>query len=437
MIKIHFFMLTCLFLGSAFTVADPALADINWRQCEGTKIRILTIEHPFSKYLADRLEAFEQKTGIQVQLDLFQGTEYRKKRFQELDQGQPVDGFMLMPGVGKLLYWELGWLMPLDDFIEDPALTAADWDVADFFDPPMQGASVNDRQIGIPINVETSLLAYRKDLFETFKIKVPATMEELEVAAGFFHRQEIGGKTTIGLSMRGKGTAATSQWADFLYSFGGRWTNGKGKSQISSPESLAAFRFYAELLRNYGPDDAVEISWPESTALFMDGSAAMIYDSNMFRALYENPEHSQLAGKVGYTMLPAGPAGRQPHVSSWSLVISGKSLEEHQKAAWLFIQWATDKEHALEALLMGIPVGRASAWHDEKFKTQDPFPGWSAASLASFQQGQPFWNPPVLQIRKIREIIGQVLIEAIQGKDVEEAAQKAMTLWMKQVNHAN
>ena len=437
MIKIHVFLLTCFLLTCTLIFSSPAFAEIDWRQSEGQEIRILMIDHPFSAYLAEHLEAFGQKTGIRAQLDIFPETEFRQQRFQELDQGKTVDGFMIMPGVSKLPYWQLGWLMPLDDFIEDQDLTAADWDMEDFFDAPMQGASIEEQQIGIPINVETSLLAYRKDLFETFKMTVPTTMEELEVAARFFHGQEIEGKRLIGLSMRGKGAEATSQWADFLYSFGGTWTNGKGKSKISSPESLAAFRFYAGLLRNCGPQDAATISWPESTSLFMEGSAVMIYDSNMFRALYENPKNSRVAGKVGYAMLPAGPAGQMPHVSSWSLAISGKSSEERQKAAWLFIQWATNKEHALGSLLKGIPTGRASAWQSEEYTTPDPFPEWSAASLASFQKGQPLWNPPVLQIQKIREIVGQVLIGAVQGQDVEEAAQEAMLLWMRQINHAD
>lgn len=438
MIKIlHSAAFGCLLFGFTIALADSALAEFNWRQSEGLTIRILMSEHPFSEYLAQQLEEFKRKTGIQVQLELFQETEYRERRFQEIEQGKPVDGFTIMPGVSKLLYWKLGWLMPLNDFLEDPSLTAADWDVADFFDPPMQGASIEAQQIGIPINIETSLLAYRKDLFRTFKISIPTDMNEFEVAAGFFHGQELDEKNMIGLTMRGKGAAGTSQWVDFLYSFGGSWTNGKGKSKIAGPESIAAFRAYGNLLRNYGPPDATKVGWPESTAQFMDGNAAMIYDSNMFRALYENPERSQVAGKVGYTMIPAGPAGQVPHVSNWSLAISGKSPEEKQKAAWLFIQWATNKEHALKALLKGIPTGRASAWTSEEYTSQDPSPEWSAASLASFQQGQPLWNPPVLQPQKIREIVGQVLIKTIQGENIEEAAEEAMTLWMKQVNHAD
>ena len=55
-----------------------------------------------------------------------------------------------------------------------------------------------------------------------------------------------------------------------------------------------------------------------------------------------------MAGNVGYTTIPAGPAGKVPHVSNWSLAISGTSTPERQKAAWLFVQWATNKANVAE-----------------------------------------------------------------------------------------
>ena len=68
------------------------------------------------------------------------------------------------------------------------------------------------------------------------------------------------------------------------------------------------------------------LHWAESTSMFMEGKAAMIYDANVFKALYENPKESKVAGKVGYAVIPAGPTGKRlPHVSNWSLSISKTS----------------------------------------------------------------------------------------------------------------
>ena len=103
----------------------------------------------------------------------------------------------------------------------------------------------------------------------------------------------------VGITLRGKGAAATSQWVDFLYSFGGSWTNAEGKSNLASPESIAAFKFYGDLLRNYGPQGGTMLHWSESTSIFMEGKAAMIFDANVFKSLYENPEGVQGGRQCG------------------------------------------------------------------------------------------------------------------------------------------
>ena len=407
-------------------MASAAVAgSVDWMQSKGTEIRFLMNKHPFTTYIEPKVAEFEKMTGIKVNLEVFPEDQFRNKRMIELNAGGTVDGYMIMPGQAKLHYWKAGWLKPLDDYIADPALTESGWDVKDFFAGPMKGSAIDGKQIGIVINAEASLLSYRKDLFERFKVKVPETMEELEAAAKFFNGKEVDGKTMVGITLRGKGAAATSQWVDFLYSFGGSWTNAQGKSNLDSPASIAAFKFYGDLLRNYGPKGATMLHWSESTSIFMEGKAAMIFDANVFKSLYENPKESKVAGKVGYTTIPAGPAGKVPHVSNWSLAISGTSTPERQKAAWLFVQWATNQENELGALMAGVPAGRASAWNSPEYKSQDKNPDWTAASLKSFEIGQPQWNPPVLNVPEIRDITGLVIVDAIEGKDVAAAAKKA------------
>lgn len=414
-------------------VVCAAAAAVDWKQCQGTEIRFLMNKHPFTTFIEPRVAEFEKMTGIKVNLEVFPEDQFRNKRMIELNAGGTVDGYMIMPGQAKLHYWKAGWLKPLDDYITDSSLTDAEWDVKDFFAGPIKGSSIEGKQIGIVINAEASLLSYRKDLFEQYKVKVPETMEELEQAAKFFHGKTVEDKEMVGITLRGKGAAATSQWVDFLYSFGGSWTDDKGQSNLASPESINAFTFYGDLLRNYGPQGATMLHWAESTSIFMEGKAAMIFDANVFKSLYENPKESKVAGKVGYATIPAGPAGKVPHVSNWSLAVSGTSEPERQKAAWLFVQWATNKENVLGALLAGVPAGRASAWNSEEYKSNDAHPDWTSGSLTSFDIGQPQWNPPVLNVPEIRDITGQVIVDAISGKDVAASAKKAADLMNKKM----
>jgi multiple sugar transport system substrate-binding protein len=166
----------------------------------------------------------------------------------------------------------------------------------------------------------------------------------------------------------------------------------------------------------------------------MEGKAAMIYDANVFKSLYENPKESKVAGKVGYTVIPVGPKGLQlPHVSNWSLVIAKNSTAQRQKAAWLFVQWATNKENCLGALLAGVPSGRTSSWASKEYKAKDMQPDWTFATMKSFDIGQGQWNPPVINVPEIRDITGQVIVDAIEGKDVAASAKKAADLMNKKM----
>ena len=423
-------LVTLICIGAFSSIA---LGAVNWKQLQGTEIRFLMNKHPFTTFIEPKVPEFEKLTGIKVTIEAFPEDQYRNKRTIELNARGKVDGYMIMPGQDDLHYWKAGWLQPMDGYNSDPALTEADWDFKDFFPSFAKASSVDGKLIGIVINAETSLLAYRKDLFTKFKVKVPQTMKELEETAKFFHGKEVDGKKMVGITLRGKGAAATSQWVDFLYSFGGSWTTPQGKSNFASPQNIAAFKFYGDLLRNYGPQGGTMLHWAESTSMFMEGKAAMIYDANVFKALYENPKESKVAGKVGYATIPAGPAGRIPHVSNWSLSIGKTSTPERQKAAWLFIQWATNKNNCLGALLAGVPAGRASAWSSKEYKSKDDHPDWTANTMKSFEIGQPQWNPPVINVPEIRDITGQVIVDAIEGKDVTASAKKAAELMDKKM----
>jgi len=424
MVFVALAVLLCVGMASA-----TAFAAVDWKQSQGTEIRFLMNKHPFTTYIEPKVAEFEKLTGIKVVIEAFPEDQYRNKLIIELNAGGKVDGYMIMPGQDDLYHWKAGWLQPLDAFIADPKLTDRSWDPKDFFASFAKSSSIDGKQIGVVINAETSLLAYRRDLFTKFNRKVPTTMKELEETAKFFHGKEVDGKKLVGITLRGKKAAATSQWVDFLYSFGGSWTNAQGKSNFASPEDIAAFKFYGDLLRLYGPQGGTMLHWAESTSSFMEGKAAMIYDANVFKSLYENPKESKVAGQVGYTVIPAGPKGLQlPHVSNWSLVIAKPSAPQRQKAAWLFIQWATNKENGLGALLAGVPSGRKSSWDSKEYKANDKQPDWTLATMKSFDIGQGQWNPPVINVPEIRDITGQVIVDAIEGKDVAASARKAAEL---------
>ena len=184
MVFVALAVLLCVGMASA-----TAFAAVDWKQFQGTEIRFLMNKHPFTTYIEPRVVDFEKMTGIKVVIEAFPEDQYRNKRTIELNAGGKVDGYMIMPGQDDLHYWKAGWLQPLDAYIKDPSLTDADWNPKDFFASFAKASSVDGNQIGVVINAETSLLAYRKDLFTKFKQKVPHHHEGAGSGRQVLHRQ--------------------------------------------------------------------------------------------------------------------------------------------------------------------------------------------------------------------------------------------------------
>jgi multiple sugar transport system substrate-binding protein len=155
---------------------------------------------------------------------------------------------------------------------------------------------------------------------------------------------------------------------------------------------------------------------------FAQGNVATFLDINLFVPTLENPEKSKVAGKVGYAMVPRGPAGRAPFLAGWAYSLS--PFSKHKEAGWYFVQWATNKELNLAAKLDGWPSPRTSAWESPKFKETDKTPEFTQVVLRSYKEASAQMNPPLSPGVQAREIVGVVGTLALQGGSAE-ALQKA------------
>lgn len=404
------------------TLLSSAFAqEFNWRQYEGTQIRFLMNQHPFTDFIEPLLPEFEELTGIEVTLESFPEDQFRQRTLLEAGSGaDTLDGYMIQPGQTGAQYLGAGWVRYLDDFLADPNLTNPDLDMDDFFEGATSTFLDGEQMYGLPLQIESSLLFYRTDLFEAAGLDgPPETLEQLREYAEVLSQDGV-----AGFAMRGGGANATSQIVNFLYSYGGQWLNEDGTSALDSEASKETLSYYADLLSNYGPAGVTNMSWPEVTSLYAQGQAAMMFDANVFRSIMEDPEQAleEVRANTAYAPLPEGPAGRVPAVLVWGLSINHAS--QNPEAAWYFIQWALSKENQLQALLDGVPAARPSAWENEEFQATAP-QSWIDASQLSYDIGQPDWNPPVVPVSEVRDAYGQAIVEALQGQDVSAALDQA------------
>jgi multiple sugar transport system substrate-binding protein len=66
-------------------------------------------------------------------------------------------------------------------------------------------------------------------------------------------------------------------------------------------------------------------------------------------------EEKQFPGKIGYALLPKGPARRAHNFGGTGIGINGNAKDAELGAAWLFVNWATSPETQL--MTLGSKVG--------------------------------------------------------------------------------
>jgi multiple sugar transport system substrate-binding protein len=392
----------------------------NWKKYAGAEIRVVFAVNEWVNLMKGVTKEFEELTGIKVVYDIYPEDQHRQKLAMEFAGGMSTaDVFYMHPRQEGMYYEKAGYFAPLEKFLSDPALTHAEYDWNDFNKAAIADVTINKHIVAVPIIQEVSFLGYRKDLFQKYGVKVPTTIDEFKDAAAKLTRDGV-----FGVTMRGRKAAATSQWVVFLYGMGGSWLTDDRKPAINSPVAVEAFKTYGEILRKYGPTGAVNDSVYEVLSVFQQGRAAMIIDTSSRMEGIEDAAKSSVAGKVGYAVVPGGKAGPKPGVLVSALSVS--SFSKKKEAAWYYVQWASNKQNTLRNLLAGQSVPRDSAWQADAFKKVDKHPDMTKVILTSGKVGNNFWNPPIIAVPQVREIVGQVIVDAILGNtDVKAAADKA------------
>jgi multiple sugar transport system substrate-binding protein len=367
------------------------------------------------------LPEFEKLTGIQAELSILPEVQARQKAVIEFTSGSGgVDAWVTSPHVEKRGFFKAGWYLDLRKLLNDPTMTAPDYDWDDIHPAGKVDVTQPDKSISaLPIWLNNDLLFYRKDLFQQKGLKPPKTMAEMDECAQKLHNPP----NMYGFVNRGQANASVPKWDWALYAMGGTFMTKDGKASINTPEAIKAMDWYAGMLRRFAPPGVLNFNWYECSAVFMQGIAAMYYDSVNFASPFEDKEKSKIAGKVGYIPLPAGPAGQFAIGGSNAVAISPQS--KRQGPAWLFAQWSTSKTNAMKQLRAGVGMLRTSVWDNPEVRTMTKMPpDWVDAYHESLKiMGRTGVNPAlpeIVSVTEFRDIVGVAIQKAIEGAKSSE-----------------
>jgi multiple sugar transport system substrate-binding protein len=366
------------------------------------------------------LPDFEKQTDIKAEFATLPKIQARQKLTVEFTAGSGgIDVWYTSMHVEKRRFWKSGWYYDVGKFLKDPTMTAPDYDWNDMAAGAKSIATQSDGSIsGLPAFVDPWIMFYRKDLFAQKGLKAPKTLAEMEEFAQKFHSA----RPLYGFVARGLKNANAPAWIGCFQHGGNFQTNdGKAPSTRLRPSRPWTTTPDAPALPASG---VVNFNWYECSRLHA-GQVAMYFDGVNFASQFEDKEKSKIAGKVGYTVLPAGPGGHFSPIFGNAVAVSAQS--KVPGPAYFFAQWATSKQSAVKELLAGVGSARTSVWNDPEVKAKAKMPAdWAQAYVDSLKIGR-LGLPEIVAVTEYRDIIGVAIQKAIEGAksaDVLAQAQK-------------
>ena len=454
--RLHRRELAGLLLAAPFTIRsvlnaaaqdDQALsyhrqAKIDWRQAAGQSLAIGLNKHPFTESLLPLIPEFRSLTGIDVDYLILPEAEYFTRLVADLSQQRGEFSVIMTGPMRNWQYVPPNWILPLDDFLSNPKLTDPGWFKLDDFYPALIAANRWNGKTGsgvgegplysIPVLEESYILAYRKDIFDQYNIKVPTTLEEMVDAARLVKKNAgipgIVARGTPGLASMGTGfVSGLKSYTD------GKWSefDEKLNANFHDPRSVAFTETWIRMVRDSGPANWANMQWYDAMEAFTAGQGGMIADADFFAASYENPAKSKVAGKVGYALIPAG-AGGKSYAGLWTWALGINSATKNREAAWLFVQWATAQRTLLNATLgyRNFNPSRTSVTNDPR--VQEIMRPWGGGSYVTtvaknLETAKVAWTPES-ERQRVGDIWGRALHEIyFQRMSTADALKKAST----------
>jgi sorbitol/mannitol transport system substrate-binding protein len=404
----------------------------------GTEITVAAVNNPQMEDIQSLVSNFNDDTGITVNFQFLPENDLRQRVTQDVSLDAGNFDVVMISSYETPIWAQNGWITSLEEYFGNLGQQERDdYDRNDILQTWRTSLSFEDELYSIPFYGESSMLYYRKDLFEQAGIQMP-DRPTWEQVTGF--AEELSGGDVSGIALRGlPGWGANMAAFDtFINTYGGRWYNENWEPQLDSDEVRAAIESYTNLGTNYAQSSIASDNFPECLNIFSSGNAAMWYDATVAGGLLSDSENSDVVDTVGFAYGPTAKVENGAHwLYSWALSI--ESASKNKEAAFEFIKWATSKGYIQ---LAGEELGWERVPPGTRQSTYDNTPygenAWTDIELSSIEEADPN-NPTeepvpytgiqyivIPEFQQLGDSVGRSLAGVLSGDtSVEEMQQQA------------
>jgi len=401
----------------------PAYAAVDWKKYAGTTREGNLAKSPRGDILQKYQKEFEELTGIKVNSEQTPEQQQRQKAVIELTSGKPsFDVIHISYHVQKRQFEKGGWLADLNPFLKDPNLTDPSLVEGDFASAGLAFAKDKNGRFGaLPFSVDYWIVYWNKELFAAKGLEYPKTFEEMAKAAETLTDADNG---ISGFVARGAKNANTPVWTGLMLGYGKSPVAADGSLQTDSPEAIEAATLYQRLMTKSAPRGVTGFNWAECQSAFLQGKIGMWLDGVGFAPPLENPQKSRVVGKVGYGVIPKGPATQAAPTFGDGIGVAEASTKK--EAAYLYCQWAISKEMGARLLQAGAGVPfRKSVLDDAEVRKGVTMPGSWVDAVAGSAPISQLALPVIIPVTEFRDIMGVGLTNLLGGADPATELKKA------------
>lgn len=413
--------------GSTLPLASSRAQD-RYGKYRGQTIVISVPSHPHYDAMQKLLPAFTKETGIKVEVDKLQILRMKDKQLLEMAKPQGDYDLVSYVVMWKGEYVKKNLIRELDPFLQNPALADPAFDLQDIVPiyreniglvggPRGYLAGPGAKLYGMPYGAETSILAYRNDIFAKHGLKPPETYADLQALLRVLKDKEgIGALTSRGQA----GHQCVHAWLLHLDPLGGKVFDADWKPRFNDAAGVKALELLKEI-SGTGPAGIPSYGQGEMLTAFLQGQAAMYLDSTIVFGQVNDPARSKVGGKVSYMLHPKGV--RQASQSG-GLGLAIPRNAKNGDAGFLLMQWLASKpQDVAVAKAGGVPIRNSTLSNADMVRQYPEY----IVMREQLKYADPDWRPIIPEWDEINiQALGIAISEALTGKKQPKEALDGM-----------